>query len=92
LRFVFQVRQSRGEYAKWIARLDEFVDTSWFWFKTPIVSTPSSLEEMGYHAGSCKTGEQIGKMIINMPVNVLESSWNVLLDKFEQTLQVSTRE
>jgi perosamine synthetase len=62
LRFVFQSRDSGFEN-----RLSDFVDTSWIWFKQPIVATTDPLSYFGYEPGACPVSESMGDKIINLP-------------------------
>jgi len=44
-------------------------DTSGTWFLQPVVATGEPLENFGYHAGTCKISECVGKNMINLPCN-----------------------
>jgi perosamine synthetase len=62
LRFVFESFDPDFE-----DRLSDFIDTSWIWFKKPIVATTDQLSDFGYEQGSCSISEFTGSKIINLP-------------------------
>lgn len=62
LRFVFENMDPNFEN-----RLSGLIDTSWIWFKQPIVATTEPLSNFGYEAGTCPIAELAGTKIINLP-------------------------
>ena len=51
-------------------KLSEFIDTSWIWFKKPIIETMGPLNNYKYKIGSCLLSEIIGKEVVNLPLNL----------------------
>lgn len=62
LRFVFESKDVDLE-----KKLSKIIDTSWFWFKQPIIATTDKLSEFGYVEGNCPISELVGSRIINFP-------------------------
>jgi perosamine synthetase len=62
LRFVFENKDPDLEN-----KLSAFIDTSWFWFKEPIIATTDQLSDFDYKLGSCPVSEFVGVKVINFP-------------------------
>ncbi len=75
LRFVFQCHNE-----ELIKELDSFLDTSWFWFKEPIIATKNNLSEFGYLKGTCPIAEEMGKTIVNLPCFFIEHYEELIME------------
>jgi perosamine synthetase len=76
--------QSDGDVIR--NKMRNFLQVSWIWFKHPIVSTTTPLEEFGYVAGSCQASELIGKGIVNLPTSMPTNDFDSLLKNIEEIL------
>ncbi len=76
-RFVFSIPQ--GENIR--KKLSKYLNIAWIWFLKPIVATSEPLHKFGYIEGSCPIAEEIGKGIINLPINLEEKHLEDLLNK-----------
>lgn len=66
------------------SKMSRFVDTSYFWFRSPVICLTASLEDIGYLRGSCPESEETGKFIINWPC-VMSKEWQEkAVDVFEE--------
>ena len=79
LRFVY----CHPDSSMHLKRMSRYIDTSWTWFKTPVICCKNGLQNIGYSVGSCKTSERVGHNIINWPCNVNEQWANKLLKIFK---------
>ena len=61
-------------------KLSDFIDTSWIWFKKPIIETIGPLKNYKYKIGSCPLSEIIGKEVVNLPLNLKKNEF-ILLEK-----------
>ena len=70
LRFVFEVSSDKIKN-----NLSKFIDSTWYWFKSPVISTSDNLKDFKYKKGSCPNSEKISQNIVNLPVifNQLEN-------------------
>lgn len=50
-------------------KLSKYFNIEWIWFKKPVDNTNLNLSNYYYHMKECKNSEDIGKKIINIPVN-----------------------
>jgi hypothetical protein len=75
LRFVFQCHNE-----ELIKELNSFLDTSWFWFKEPIIATKNNLSEFGYLKGTCPIAEEMGKTIVNLPCFFIEHYEELIME------------
>jgi dTDP-4-amino-4,6-dideoxygalactose transaminase len=68
LRFVFNLSNPQL-----LNRINNYFDTSWFWFRKPIIATTYNIMDFGYNIGNCKIAEKIGENIVNLPCHLEES-------------------
>ena len=80
LRFAFIDKFSQNIEKK----LDNFLDISSIWFKTPIVDNNESLENYGYFHDDCKLSEEIGKKMINFPMNIDKANQRYFINKINK--------
>ena len=81
-RFVFSM--PNGENMR--TNISKYLNTAWIWFMEPIVATNEPLHKFGYKAGSCPIAEEIGKGIINLPINLEEKHLEDLLNKLTKEI------
>ena len=66
--------------------ISKYLNTAWIWFLEPIVATNEPLHKFGYKVGSCPIAEEIGKGIINLPINLEEKHLEDLLNKLTKEI------
>lgn len=68
-------------------REKENFDSSWTWFRQPIIGYSGDLKQMGYEQGKCPTSESVGKIMTNWPVILYEEWRPILLRLFNELLE-----
>lgn len=57
----------------------KIIDSSWFWFRSPIVEADVPLIKLFYKPGSCKNSEMLSKRILNLPCHYSSLIFNLML-------------
>jgi perosamine synthetase len=83
LRFVYSKNQINTD----VKYIEYHIDTSWFWFREPII-TCDSPQEFNYEYGSCPISERFGKQIINWPCNLDLKTNQQLISLFKKSIIV----
>jgi len=81
LRFVFLVNNDQITH-----KISKFIDSSWYWFKSPIISTSDNLKEFDYKLGSCPNSERISLNIVNFPVVFNEKENKIIYNKIKSLI------
>jgi len=70
-------------------QLSHFINVSWTWFLQPIIATKESLENFGYHQGTCPISERLGLNMVNLPCNLALNDSKQLVRLFQSNLSQS---
>lgn len=71
---------------KMAQKISNLIDSSWYWFKSPIVATSDNLKEFNYKLGSCPNSERISLNIVNFPVVFNEKENKIIYNKIKKLI------
>lgn len=62
-------------------KIGKLIDIEQIWFLSPIISSNTTLNLIGYLSGSCPIAEKACQGIINLPISISDSSTEILIKR-----------